>query len=179
MSRMVRRFEVLLPLRFNDGTPVPHATVVDTLIEFDHLLARSTISPPGTTQGPANCTTPTSLDSEKHMDVRLQPLRIPTGWLVHFNNGLWEIDPVIELIPEEDRWWIFKQDMLQMNHSRFNRVLDLGWYPEGDLVVGHYRLVVYEGDFRGRLVHQFDTRDRLELVREIERLLAEVCSGKL
>ena len=25
MSRMVRRFEVLLPLRFNDGTPVPDA----------------------------------------------------------------------------------------------------------------------------------------------------------
>jgi hypothetical protein len=28
---MVRRFEVLLPLRFNDGTPVPGAAVADTL----------------------------------------------------------------------------------------------------------------------------------------------------
>lgn len=35
MSRMVRRFEVLLPLRFNDGTPIPDAAVVDTLIEFE------------------------------------------------------------------------------------------------------------------------------------------------
>jgi len=35
MSRMVRRFEVLLPLRFNDGTPVPDAAVADTLIEFE------------------------------------------------------------------------------------------------------------------------------------------------
>ena len=34
MSRWVRRFEVLLPLRFNDGTPVPDAAVADTLIEF-------------------------------------------------------------------------------------------------------------------------------------------------
>ena len=35
MSRMVRRFEVLLPLRFNDGSPVPDAAVADTLIEFE------------------------------------------------------------------------------------------------------------------------------------------------
>lgn len=35
MSRTVRRFEVLLPLRFNDGTPVPDAAVADTLVEFE------------------------------------------------------------------------------------------------------------------------------------------------
>lgn len=35
MSRMVRRFEVLLPLRLNDGTPVPDAAVADTLIELE------------------------------------------------------------------------------------------------------------------------------------------------
>ncbi len=35
MSRLVRRFEVLLPLRFNDGSPVPDAAIADTLIEFE------------------------------------------------------------------------------------------------------------------------------------------------
>lgn len=35
MSRMVRRFEVLLPLRFNDGSPVPDAVIADTLIELE------------------------------------------------------------------------------------------------------------------------------------------------
>lgn len=35
MSRMVRRFEVLLPLRLNDGTPVPDAAVADTLLELE------------------------------------------------------------------------------------------------------------------------------------------------
>ncbi len=35
MSRIVRRFEVLLPLRFNNGTPIPDAAVVDPLIEFE------------------------------------------------------------------------------------------------------------------------------------------------
>ena len=35
MSRMVRRFEVLLPLRFNDGTPVPDEAVAETLVELE------------------------------------------------------------------------------------------------------------------------------------------------
>ena len=35
MSRTVRRFEVLLPLRLNDGTPVPDDSIADTLIELE------------------------------------------------------------------------------------------------------------------------------------------------
>jgi len=35
MSRTVRRFEVLLPLRFNDGTSIPDDFVADTLIELE------------------------------------------------------------------------------------------------------------------------------------------------
>jgi hypothetical protein len=35
MNKTVRRFEVLLPLRFNDGTPVPDEAIADTLLEFE------------------------------------------------------------------------------------------------------------------------------------------------
>lgn len=35
MNRMVRRFEVLLPLRFNDGSSVPDSLIADTLIELE------------------------------------------------------------------------------------------------------------------------------------------------
>jgi len=35
MSRMVRRFEVLLPLRFNDGSAVPDDAIADTLLELE------------------------------------------------------------------------------------------------------------------------------------------------
>jgi len=34
MSRAFRRFEILLPLRFNDGRPVPEDLVGDTLLEL-------------------------------------------------------------------------------------------------------------------------------------------------
>ena len=35
MSRTLRRFEVLLPLRFNDGEPVPETVVAETLMELE------------------------------------------------------------------------------------------------------------------------------------------------
>ncbi|BAZ36598.1 hypothetical protein NIES4101_25170 (plasmid) [Calothrix sp. NIES-4101] len=108
------------------------------------------------------------------MQPPLQPLRIPAGWLIQYNNGLYEIDPNPELIPEADRWWVFKEDMLQIRHSLRNRLLDVGWYPEGNLEEGHYRLVMYEGDFTGELLHEFQTSDRMVLVAEIERLLREI-----
>ena len=34
MSTAFRRFEILLPLRFNDGRPVPDSLIADTLLEL-------------------------------------------------------------------------------------------------------------------------------------------------
>ena len=34
MSSLLRRYEILLPLRFNDGQPVPDELIADTLIEL-------------------------------------------------------------------------------------------------------------------------------------------------
>jgi hypothetical protein len=113
------------------------------------------------------------------MELRLQPLRIPSGWQVTHNDGLWEVDPDEERVADEDRLWIFKEDLLQMVHPQSHRLLDVGWYPEGNLAEGRYRLVIYEGDFRGRLRHQFETRARLLLVVELERLMADVRDRKL
>jgi hypothetical protein len=104
------------------------------------------------------------------MELRLQPLRIPSGWQVTHNDGLWEVDPDEERVADEDRLWIFKEDLLQMVHPQSHRLLD---------VEGRYRLVIYEGDFRGRLLHQFETRARLLLVVELERLMADVRDRKL
>ena len=113
------------------------------------------------------------------MEIRLQPLRIPTGWTVEFNNGLFEVDPDRALLPADRHWVFFKEDMLQLVNRRFNRVLDLGWYPDGDVQCGRYRLVMHEGDFRGPRLHQFETRDRRAVVEEIERLLDAVGCGRM
>ena len=34
VSKVFRRFEILLPLRFNDGRPVPDELIADTLLEL-------------------------------------------------------------------------------------------------------------------------------------------------
>ena len=35
MGKPFRRYEMLLPLRFNDGNPVPAELIADTLLELD------------------------------------------------------------------------------------------------------------------------------------------------
>jgi hypothetical protein len=35
MSDSFRRFDILLPQRFNDGRPVPDELIADTLLEFE------------------------------------------------------------------------------------------------------------------------------------------------
>jgi hypothetical protein len=108
------------------------------------------------------------------MDAPLQPLRIPTGWTVVFNDGLYEIDPVPEAIPEDEHLCFFKEDMLLMLHADQKLHLDVGWFPSGDLVRGEYCLVLAESDSYDQPVREFRTRDRSTLIAEIERLLADV-----
>src|SRR5688572_29590038 len=113
------------------------------------------------------------------MDIPLQPLRIPTGWTVVHNDGLYEIDPSAEAIPSDKRTWFFKEDMLQLKHDNCGRVLDVGWYPDGDLQRGEYTLVLHESDLTGPQIHEFRTRSRKTLVAEIERLLLGIVDENL
>ena len=36
MSTLHRRYEILIPLRFNDGSPVPDSLIAETLLELRH-----------------------------------------------------------------------------------------------------------------------------------------------
>jgi hypothetical protein len=110
------------------------------------------------------------------MDFPLQPLRVPSGWLVSYNTFC-EVDPSPAL--GENAWMWFKQDLLQAFNQRRGRLLDLGWYPDGDIAEGAFRVVVHAGDFRGDLLHRSQSRDRLAVAAEIERLFAEVSAGRL
>jgi hypothetical protein len=72
-----------------------------------------------------------------------------------------------------------KEDLLQLEQLLFDRLLDVGWFPAGNVANGAYRLVVYEGDFHGKLLFEYQTRDRLQLVSEIERCLQDVVDQRL
>ena len=71
----------------------------------------------------------------KHFE--LQPLRIPAGWFVCYNMFS-EYDPDTD---SEEYCFELCEDMLQLKNK--NLLIDLGWYPEGDMK-GNYRLFLVD-----------------------------------
>jgi hypothetical protein len=114
------------------------------------------------------------------MAAPLQPLRVPPGWLIIWNT-LFEVDPTAENI-HAGYFGGSSLFLATREHSRLS--VDVAWRPEDD-PTGEYRLKVEYApwertekgrrrkdvplDFRNaRVVHEFHTRDRSELVRELE-----------
>ncbi|WP_428407255.1 hypothetical protein [Hyphococcus sp.] len=105
-------------------------------------------------------------------DEPLQSLRIPEGWTVSYNSFC-EVD-----IDHPDAWTLLKESLLQLKNERRNRLLDLGWYPEGE-PGGRFVMRLYEGDFTSTLLQKHETEDRAEIVGVIERVLYAVTRGAL
>lgn len=105
-------------------------------------------------------------------DEPLQPLRIPEGWTVAYNSFC-EVD-----VDHPDAWTLLKESLLQLKHERRGRLLDLGWYPEGE-PDGRFVMQLYDGDFTGTLLQKHETQDRAEMVSVIERVLYAVTRREL
>jgi hypothetical protein len=117
------------------------------------------------------------------VDETFQPLRIPAGWLVVW-NVLFAVDPTEENV----RLGFFGgSSLFAAVHEGLRLNLDLEWRPEDD-PAGEYQLTVEYApwlrtargrrrkgvplDFSGaRVVHEFHTRDRTELVWALEAAL--------
>ena len=94
----------------------------------------------------------------------LQPLRIPAGWVVQYNDFR-EADPSPQSIDAD----LLREDLLQLKHPGTGILVDVGWY--GDADSGEFAIYIQKGDFRGKRLHEFRSRDRLLVVTEVERLL--------
>ena len=114
----------------------------------------------------------------------LQPLRVPAGWRVVWNT-LFDLDPTEDNVR---RGYFGGSSLFTAVHEGLRLNLDLEWRPEDD-PAGEYRLTVEYApwlrtaggrrrkgvplDFsESRIVHEVRTRDRAELVRELESALA-------
>ena len=95
----------------------------------------------------------------------LQRLKVPAGWSIEYHDFR-------ELDPASGRELHFRQDLLQLVHQPSGYVVDLGWYPSGDMDRGRFAVYVVRGDCDTPL-HEFRSRDRVRVVAEIERLLVE------
>ncbi len=103
--------------------------------------------------------------------MELQNLQIPQGWFISYNQ-FYDIEPCKDTV--EDVNTFFNQDILQFRHDAADRLIDLGWYPEFDWENGAFKLVVYEGDFRGKLLYELQTKDKDKVVSEINRILLAI-----
>lgn len=112
---------------------------------------------------------------------KLQPLRIISGWHVEWNL-FYEVDPA-----ENTMTYFDSSSLLHLNNEHAKRAINLDWSPESD-INGYYNLRVinlikvvdsktkkirYEGDWEN-LHYEFKSRNRLEVVAEIERLLVQL-----
>ena len=100
----------------------------------------------------------------------LQPLRIPSGWTVDFND-FYEVEPTFKTY--DDSAWNFKEDMLQIKHERFRLLVDLGWYPTARSTGGFgLRLLHFLGEDKGadweNPIEFVQTRSKRKVVKVIE-----------
>lgn len=106
--------------------------------------------------------------------LHLQPLRVTPGWRIDYH--LFFDVPLTRANVEEG---IQKQNLFQAVHPGRGILLDLGFTPEGDFKRGAYRLVVYRGDFTGKLLYKFSSREKRRIVAEMERIFSVVTAGRI
>ena len=113
-------------------------------------------------------------------EPKLQALRISASWHVEWNL-FYEVDP-----SKETMIYLDSSSLLHLTNYALMRAINLDFRPENDLN-GHFYLRVinltevinkkgnkiYEGDWEN-LYFEFKSKNRLEIVNEIERLLIEI-----
>jgi len=107
----------------------------------------------------------------------LQHLIVTPGWAVGYHQ-FHAVDPTPTLVADNVALW-FKQDLYQARHQRFDRLIDLGWTPEGDWDDGAFKLVLYACDFHGDLLREIRTKDRKEVVASMNDWFHAVSDGQL
>ena len=114
-------------------------------------------------------------------EIDLQPLRITASWHVEWNL-FYEVDP-----SEETIHYLDSSSLLHLNNYSLMRAINLDFRPEND-INGYYYLrvinltkevhirtkkVSYNGDWEN-LYFELKSKNRLEIVKEFERLTREI-----
>jgi hypothetical protein len=110
------------------------------------------------------------------MNLKLVPLRIPSGWYVTLNDFT-ESYPERFIDDDYEHRWEFKEDILQLRSKSRKKLIDLGWYPEFQ-VGGQYKLLLVdtseendEESFYWNVIFEFESRSIEEIKTKIEELL--------
>ncbi|MBH8601198.1 hypothetical protein [Thermoactinomyces sp. CICC 23799] len=108
-------------------------------------------------------------------EAKIQALRIPKGWTVKHNN-LREINPKT-LKQDDDKWFYFTQDLLQLEHQEKSILLDLGWYPDVT-PEGEFQVQIIQNGNWEQPIRQFTSNDLHEIVKSIEDVLNQITNNR-
>lgn len=103
----------------------------------------------------------------RKLNMKLQSLRISTGWSVDF-NVFNEAEPKLFVEEETDYRCNFIEDMLQLHKG--NLILDLGWYPDS-CIHGMYRLVLIKNQDWSNPIYILETKEKKTVIEAIETQL--------
>jgi hypothetical protein len=109
-----------------------------------------------------------------HHNVPLQPLRIPTGWTVKFND-LRHLEPTTRSPSDVNVWEHYKEDLLQLVHYQHQVLVDLGWYPDAQPAGVFRAMVIHHSTNPAQMIESWQTpiisvesRSQAEVVGIIE-----------
>jgi hypothetical protein len=107
--------------------------------------------------------------------MKLVPLRIPTGWIVHWNQFMEDDDDDEQKNDSEDILWLERvvSDVKERAWKRVN--IDLGWHDADDSELKQFVLRVFEDRFETRVV-QFESLDVDEIRERIDLVLRLITS---
>ena len=113
-------------------------------------------------------------------EIGLQPLRIVSGWNIEWNL-FYEVDS-----SEETMHYLDSSSLLHLNNYGLMRAINLDFRPENDVNGCYYLRVInlrkvvnpktkkleYDSDWEN-LFFEFPSKNRIEIVKEIERLVVQ------
>ncbi len=111
------------------------------------------------------------------IDVPLQPLRFPAGWVVK-GNKFHDLEPKGEIkvkgFVNDDGWALFESELLFVKHEKQQIILDMGWSPQYD-PAGKFVLDLVKGNYlQSDPVTIHETSDKAEMVEAVNATMLRI-----
>lgn len=98
----------------------------------------------------------------------LLPFTFHKNWKTIFNE-FYDIEPN-EKSFNSDLKFYFMEDLLELKNLQNGTFIHLGWYPEFD-PQGAFKIVVFDSDYNGKLIKEFESKSKQETADELSLLL--------
>lgn len=116
---------------------------------------------------------------DKIRNNEIVDLKIQEGWKFFANLFFKHVDPSLydfdqKTLDESGNANDFTEDLLMLKNDKLNRILDLGWYMNGD-VNGQFRIVMsqkFEAD-EWDDIFSFSSKSQSEIIEKIQECLSE------